>query len=165
MFFTKSVNFPALFQFLRNIQRASPNIQMQFLLDPLALPEVDSLRQLYGQEVINHIYYLIRTHAYYLYRRKQILLGSWVGDNKQRSKNKEKNKSLIISGEANHLQRSSPVPHQRVRIAGEAHHHRQPDTAGQTWDRTIARQGVAGVSAGVLTHTARTDRQPSDVIL
>ena len=76
MLLIKSGKFSELFHFLRNIRRSSHTIQMQFLLDPLAFSEVNELRKLYGQGVINHIYYLIRTLAYYLYRRKQIILGS-----------------------------------------------------------------------------------------
>jgi hypothetical protein len=80
MFFIKSVQFPALFHFLQDIEKSGPTIRLKFLLDPLAFSEILNLWSLFGQNLIDHIYYLIRTYAYYLHRRKQILIGNWSSD-------------------------------------------------------------------------------------
>ena len=77
MFNTKSVRFPALLSFLQEIEKSSSSVKLQFLLDPLAFSEVFDLWNLLGQDVLAHIYYLIRTFTYYMFRRKQILTGRW----------------------------------------------------------------------------------------
>ena len=80
MFFAKSVKYPALLQFLLYVDRSPANIKMQFLLDPLAFSEISEFSSLFGPGVISHIYYLIRTYVYYIYRRKQIIIGTWEGE-------------------------------------------------------------------------------------
>ena len=77
MFFTKSMRFPALIDLLCLIEKSTGIVQLQFLLDPFAFSQVFDLWNLFGQGVINHIFYLTRTYVYYLYRRKQIIIGSW----------------------------------------------------------------------------------------
>ena len=54
---------------------------MQFFLDPTAFLEMLDIFNLFGQKVVNHVYYLIRTYAYYLYRGRQLLMGYWTTDN------------------------------------------------------------------------------------
>ena len=54
---------------------------MQFILDPSAFPVIREIWILFGQPLIDHVYYLVRTFAYYIYREKQKLLGCWTGDN------------------------------------------------------------------------------------
>ena len=77
MFYMKSARFPALLSFLQEIEMSPSSVKLQFLLDPLAFSEVLDLWHLLGQDVLAHIYYLIRTFAYYMFRRKQILTGKW----------------------------------------------------------------------------------------
>jgi hypothetical protein len=77
--FSKSVQFPPLFHFLQEIEKSEVTVRIQFLLDPLAFSEIHDLWKLLGTDLINHVYYLIRTYAYYLNRRKQILTGNWLG--------------------------------------------------------------------------------------
>ena len=42
--------------------------------------EILKLWEVYGQKVIEIIFYCTRTFVYYIYREKQILLGIWPGD-------------------------------------------------------------------------------------
>ena len=80
MFFTKSVQFPALLHFLQWLEKSSPETQLQFLLDPTAFQEIWEIWELFGQPAFNHVYYLTRTYAYYLYRQRQIMAGFWTTD-------------------------------------------------------------------------------------
>ena len=64
MFFERSVMFPALYSFLLELERSLPEIQVQFLLDPSAFPEVMEIWELCGQQAVNHVYYLTRTFVY-----------------------------------------------------------------------------------------------------
>ena len=77
MFFEKSLNYPALYIFLQRLEKSSPQAKMQFILDPSFFPEIIEIWALFGLPSINHVYYLVRTYAYYLYRKKQTLLGLW----------------------------------------------------------------------------------------
>ena len=62
------------------INTSPPNIQLQFLTEPLAFTDITDLCNLYGRTVLDIVYYCIRTFVYYIHREKQILLGNWVGD-------------------------------------------------------------------------------------
>jgi hypothetical protein len=115
MFFSKSVQYPALFHFLQKIEKSEATARLQFLLDPLAFTEIHDLWKLHGPNLINHVYYLVRTFVYYLYRRKQILTGNWLGGhinyrrghkkghrNVTRATNIDKiTNAIIISGKTN----------------------------------------------------------------
>ena len=73
--------YPALMTFLTKLDKSSPDTKMHFLLDPESLPDIRHVWELHGLGVIQHIHYLTRTYAYYLYRQKQILVGNWPSDN------------------------------------------------------------------------------------
>ena len=81
MFIKNSVKFRALLEFLVKLEKSQPEAKMHFLLDPLAIPEVLNILDILGQQAFDHIMYLTRTYAYYIYRQKQILLGFWKSDN------------------------------------------------------------------------------------
>ena len=70
MFFEQSVQYPALYTFLQKLEKSPPQSKLQFILDPTAFNEILEIWNLFGQSVINHIYYLTRTYAYYIYRKK-----------------------------------------------------------------------------------------------
>ena len=48
---------------------------VQFLVDPSVLPQVITLRQEHGEEVINAVFYLTRTFCYSIHRCRLKLLG------------------------------------------------------------------------------------------
>ena len=52
---------------------------MNFLLEPLGFSEIVNLWEIYGQKVIDTVFYCTRTFAYYIYREKQITLVIWPG--------------------------------------------------------------------------------------
>ena len=100
MFFDHSVGYPALYYFLEKLEKSQPKIKMQFFLDPTAFLEILDIFNLFGQKVVNHVYYLIRTYAYYLYRGRQLLMGYWTSDNlntKYHKKRKMKSINTNIS--------------------------------------------------------------------
>ena len=77
MWISKSAQFPPLQQFLLEILSSPTNVKVQFILDPTAFPVIIILCQHYGQDLTNHIYYLVRTFVFYIHKKKQILLGRW----------------------------------------------------------------------------------------
>ena len=50
-------------------------------MDPLAFLEILDIFSMFGYKTVHLLYYLIRTYVYYIYRKKQILLGIWTCDN------------------------------------------------------------------------------------
>ena len=81
MFIKNSVKFRGLLEFLVKLEKSQPEAKMNFLLDPLAIPEVLDILNILGQQAFEHIMYLTRTYTYNIYRQKQILLGFWKSDN------------------------------------------------------------------------------------
>ena len=72
-----TIHYLTLLQFLLELEKSSPELQIQFFLDPTAITEILEVWELFGQQAVDHFYYLSRTCVYYLYRKKQILLGFW----------------------------------------------------------------------------------------
>ena len=97
MFFSNSVQFPALYSFLLCLEKSDPTTQIQFILDPSAFPDIAEMWDLFGQQVIDHIYYLTRTYAYYLFRQKQIFLGLWQNNNLKQIKSMRRDKNMTIA--------------------------------------------------------------------
>ena len=59
---------------------STPDIQLQFILDPMAFDHVRSFSRLYGPTIANTLYYCSRTYVYYLHREKAKILDQWSGD-------------------------------------------------------------------------------------
>ena len=64
--FEHSVGYPALYDFLLRLEKS-----LHFILDPTAFIEILEMWDLFGQQSVNHVYYLTRTDAYYLYRQNR----------------------------------------------------------------------------------------------
>ena len=82
MILQKTKLLAPLFNFVLSVFTSTPANQLQFLLEPLSFFEILKLWEVYGQKVIDIIFYCTRTFAYYIYREKQLLLGIWPGDKK-----------------------------------------------------------------------------------
>ena len=80
MMLNKTKKLVPLNGFICQILLSSPKIQMQFFLEPLAFVEILRLCEVFGQTVLDLVFYCTRTYAYYMYRDKQIMLGLWPGD-------------------------------------------------------------------------------------
>ena len=50
---------------------------MKFILDTTAIPEIVTLYQTFGREVLDIVYHMTRTFAYGIHRKKLILTGRW----------------------------------------------------------------------------------------
>ena len=77
---TRTMKLIPLNAFILRILVSSPAIQLQFFLEPLAFIEIVNLCDIYGQTVLDLVYYCVRTYVYYVHRQKQIMLGLWPGD-------------------------------------------------------------------------------------
>ena len=83
LWYKKTQTFPPLHNLILKILGSSPEIQMRFILDSTAFPELIVLVQAYGQGVQDLVMYLTRTFAFSVHRHKQRLLGRWPEKAKQ----------------------------------------------------------------------------------
>ena len=124
----KTVDCPPLHSLVLRILGSSPKAQLKFILDSMACPELLSLAQFYGQEIIDRVMYLTRTWAFSIHKHKSILLGRWpefTNTKKKGDKNTRLYKSTA-SQVSNSLTFSGcvlPVTHQH-------HHPEQQDNLG-----------------------------------
>ena len=68
---------PPLHTYIMQILSSPPPTIMRFILDPSALPPIVELYQRYGKCVLDIVFYITRTLAYGLHRKKLIILGKW----------------------------------------------------------------------------------------
>ena len=115
MFLTRTTQFPPLYNFILSILNSPPSVKMQFLLDPLAFSELNYFWELYGQLVIGHVYYLVRTFAYNMHRRKQSLLGLWPTKTSKTELKKNIDKFQTYSAKTN-ITNFSLVPGQPLQL-------------------------------------------------
>ena len=135
MWLSKSSAVPTLHDFVCQVLESPTQTKMKFILDPTSLPEVVRLWQIFGPQVLDMVFYLTRTFAYALHRKKLILIGKWPYATKNEDKNNvpDKINPCFIAGKSTVVQTS------------DVH------TTEQTLP--LARQGVPGVP-GVSTTTA-----------
>ena len=79
MWLTRSSEFPSLNLFIVQVMQAPLPIQLQFILDPATFPDIISLSQQFGPKIIEQVFYLVRTFAFYIHKQKLIILGRWPG--------------------------------------------------------------------------------------
>ena len=80
LWYERSAQLPALHHLISMVLSSPPSIQVQFILDPSLFPAVTLLWEIHGQPLLDHVYYLTRTYAYYTHRERMIMLGRWPGD-------------------------------------------------------------------------------------
>ena len=80
MWHDRSSPYPALHQMLGMVLASPAHVQVQFILDPSLFNGITMLWEIHGQVILDHVYYLTRTYAYYLHREKLKLHGRWPGD-------------------------------------------------------------------------------------
>ena len=76
----KTLPYPPLNSLIIHILSSPPNTQAQFIVNPCSLTAVTDLYRSLGDRILTHIYYLVRTFAYYMHRAKMLSLGRWHGD-------------------------------------------------------------------------------------
>ena len=80
LWYERSAQLPALHHLISMVLSSPPPIQVQFLLDSSLFLAVTLLWEIHGQPLLDHVYYLTRTYAYYTHRERMIMLGRWPGD-------------------------------------------------------------------------------------
>ena len=101
--FEKSVPYPVLYIFLQRLEKSPDQAKMQFLIDPSAFPQIHEIWGLFGQQSVHHVYYLVRTFAYYMYRSKQVQLGYWTGDNFSSKKRAKAQSQKLVTMQTNSI--------------------------------------------------------------
>ena len=66
--------FPTLHSIIRDVLASNEAAKVQFILEPLALPQLANWYQLHGQRFIEQLSYLSRTLAFYINRQYQKIL-------------------------------------------------------------------------------------------
>ena len=77
MWLEKAAVIPPLYSFVVELIASPPSHIMSFILDPSSLPQIICLYQNFGTEIHDLVFYMTRTYAYGLHRKKLILLGKW----------------------------------------------------------------------------------------
>ena len=80
MWLEKSVMFPVLHSTIREVLDCDEEQIVQFILEPLAFPQLLSAYKIHGQAFINQLSYLTRTYAFNIHREYQKLIDLPIGD-------------------------------------------------------------------------------------
>ena len=73
----KTVDCPPLHSLILKILGSAPATQVRFILDSTASPDLLSLTQMHGPEIMDRVLYLTRTWAFSIHKHKLMLLGRW----------------------------------------------------------------------------------------
>ena len=71
MWLERTVMFPTLHSTIKDVLNANDQTQMQFILEPLAFPQIQTSFKTHGQRFIDQLSYLTRTFAFYIHREYQ----------------------------------------------------------------------------------------------
>ena len=74
MWLERSVMYPTLHSTIREVLDSAEAIKVQFILEPLAFPQLASLARLHGQRFVEQVSYLTRTFAFYIHREHQNII-------------------------------------------------------------------------------------------
>ena len=74
MWLERSVMFPTLHSTIRDVLVSDEATKVQFILEPLAFPQLANCYYLHGQRFIEQLSYLTRTFAFYIHREYQKIL-------------------------------------------------------------------------------------------
>ena len=66
--------FPTLHSTIRDVLASNETTKVQFILEPLAFPQLANCFQLHGQRFIEQLSYITRTFAFYIHREYQKIL-------------------------------------------------------------------------------------------
>ena len=97
MWLIKAAMIPPLLQIVTRVLASPASTQMKFILDPISIPEIIRLCQALGWQALECLFYMIRTYAYGLHRKKLIIIGKWPYSTKNENCNVQSN-LLSVSG-------------------------------------------------------------------
>ena len=106
MWLDKAASIPPLLQLVTRVLASPASTQMKFILDPISIPEIVQLCQALGWQALECLFYMIRTYAYGLHRKKLIIIGKWPYSTKNENCNVQSN-LLSVSGS---VKTACPVP-------------------------------------------------------
>ena len=93
----KAEQYSSLSSLMERVLDSPPKTQVQFILDPCGFPEIITLGQEFGNELLSQVFYLTRTYAFYLHKQKLVLTGMWP-QAKQNYLTQTKTDILLLSG-------------------------------------------------------------------
>ena len=79
MMLDRTVQYPRLHAIIQQVLLSCAKVRTQFILEPMALAQVVTLYQDYGQPLVDLISYITRTYAFYIHREKHLIMGTWPG--------------------------------------------------------------------------------------
>ena len=68
MWLERSVMFPTLHSTIRDVLSSNEATKVQFIIEPLAFPQLTNCYKIHGQRFIEQLSYLTRTFAFYIHR-------------------------------------------------------------------------------------------------
>ena len=95
---SRSLPYPPLNALIIDILSSPPTTQAQFIVNPCSMTAIPELFRELGDEILTHVYYLVRTFAYYMHRAKMISLGRWHGDPGRKPKTAPHKPPATITG-------------------------------------------------------------------
>ena len=99
MWLEKAAVLPPLHVIVSQVITSSPARKMKFILDPSSMAEIIFLFQTFGKGVLDIVYYMARTYAYGLHRKRLILIGKWPYATKDENcNNVNQIKTLDVAG-------------------------------------------------------------------
>ena len=136
----KSEFCPTLYNIIVDLLHSPPHTQTQFLLDPCQIPAISSLCISEGAVMLNHIFYLTRTFAYYMHRAKMISHGRWPGDPGRKPKRLARKLPGLGFKKQITLTDSTIVQHLNLSVAGSVEVSRadRPALPVVTWQITTS---------------------------
>ena len=99
MWLKKAAVLPPLYAIVAQVIHSSPANKIKFILDPTSMSEIICLLQTYGKGVLDIVFYMARTYAYGLHRKRLILIGKWPYATKDENcSNVDQINSLNVAG-------------------------------------------------------------------
>ena len=130
MWLERSVMFPALHSIIREVLNSHESLKVQFILEPLAFPNIAKLTKLYGQQFIEQLSYLTRTFAFCIHKEYEKIL-KLIKDNPQ------PHPSDLLNPPSNHIIVAvhSDVPHPSGVAADHISSHCEDHASNYNGDR------------------------------
>ena len=66
--------FPALHSTIKEVLKSDESSKVQFIIEPLALPQLAAMSKLYGSKFIEQLSYITRTFAFHIHKEYQKIL-------------------------------------------------------------------------------------------
>ena len=77
MWLARAAVLPPLLKIVLEVMKSSTKTQMSFILDPSSMQEISALFEEHGRVVLDIVFYMARTYAYGMHRKKFILIRKW----------------------------------------------------------------------------------------